>query len=1596
MALANLATLLLLTSSVAAHIFTLEQNVNGSNFYDEFEFLTKGRNPAEPYDDNKAWVRYQALASAQKKNLTRIEDDGQIYLGVDHTTVLGSDTKGGRDTFKVQTRYAYNQGLFIMRFSHMPKPVCGAWPAFWTVGDGEWPLNGEVDLYEGWNLNTANRPSFHAGKPSEVGNCTLESELQGADIISENCDNSFELKPAQPVGQGCQVNETRDGIWGSPEGGIQALVWTNEEVKVYTWPHSLAPSNLDDKTIDTSTWGTPSLHLRKPSCHVDEGLRNHRFILNIAFCGGLQWGEGPGGPSCLAKTQQSCEAYVAQHPADFRDVFFRIKDFRYFSLQPAESTVRSGAKRSLVRLVRRQAEQRYLLSNSSSMATSGSAPPLGVSSSTSLPQLPSLSFSDSETARIPQVEPTTAYKDVESSTTQTTASSTTSDPSSQPDADALSSNSMNSSTTAAAAASSTGNRLSGSSSNTTIPSTDDAVVAARILAKPSGPNHASVNSSASMSTSCTRHLSSTSSVATVQPSLESEPHSRSTTIIRLHHSLTSAAIDPTVTQSFENHNVSTATTSHSNNTSEAAARQATLTDSGVESSAAHSSDPSSTPSVGTVERTQSEPHNRNTTIIRLHHSSSSTPPYPTATLPWEQHNVPIRNLTRTAAWSVSSVTATTSSSRVANSTALASTPHSSAGPSNTTDMLPSRPVRSSGHDTAPEAEHRPAVPLRELVTNSSHVRPAGIQANVLSPALGRVERSSGHQAGARTNSSTLQLSGKYPNITLSLLNRKGRSPKAECKNHTVASASRTGGPSVVPLVSEASPATSHGLSSGSGSGANSTLSRAFSADPVSSVSPAFSVTDSASAADPVTSVDPVSGAKPTSGKDSTSSPSSSTTPASPDAMLVAGTNSMLGSASGPDPASGVSPASSGPDPVSVVDSASGIKPASGAKPALGADSIPSSGASNNPVSPDHPLTAMTPPPRAIPAIVFNIKAKIAARWQIVLAQKAIQEGVRPAEEPVELTSTATKTVTTCPSPARCAAKTTHVPVPYTTNLPVTPIQTLEEATSTGYSGKSKVVLKIRVVIKLLRCKAGIPGCPAKGVVVVVTNTVTETCSPTPMPTGAIEPGRNGGTFINNGLEPGPDSPPPSPSENGETPRPQNDDHGSRGGTSQSGPEIFPPVQAGNPAPDAWQILRSATPTTVKTPRPQNDDHGARGGTSQSGPEIFLPVQAGNPAPDASRILRSATPTTVKLTRMVTVTHCPKTVVHCTVGQVTTTIETKVGCIGPGCGPATPVPDTDRPEKPIVTGMTIPAPQYGPSLSSSSPSAVATEPPCVGPGCGDRPTIVTTPRVSHPEGSNRVPEKDNGKSRQQTSEGVKPGEIPPAERLPKIVNTPEGPKVVYEKSKQPPKAGGISVDRKQPKITDTPAGEEPAGYEMKEKMPSAPGRENVDEAHPRMKTSTHHESPAKPAVDEETFRKHPVHESEGVSQRPQIHQTAPKRPQPNQPHPPAQPGSQGATTAPGQEAPAPPPRTHGHSPAGSSREPNHPSAAISPQGSRPATAAGSKPLSGAGQSAPLPPSSLAATGCVGEDCDVPSVVVSEGARARVGALTVAVAVGLVLL
>lgn len=90
---------------------------DSSNFFSSFGFFS-GTDPTAGF------VSYQGSQSAAQSAGLVNTDNGQIYMGVDHTTSL-STSGPGRASVRLTSSKKYTHGLFIADIAHMPGSICG-------------------------------------------------------------------------------------------------------------------------------------------------------------------------------------------------------------------------------------------------------------------------------------------------------------------------------------------------------------------------------------------------------------------------------------------------------------------------------------------------------------------------------------------------------------------------------------------------------------------------------------------------------------------------------------------------------------------------------------------------------------------------------------------------------------------------------------------------------------------------------------------------------------------------------------------------------------------------------------------------------------------------------------------------------------------------------------------------------------------------------------------------------------------------------------------------------------------------------------------------------------------------------------------------------------------------------------------------------------------------------------------------------------------------------------------------------------------------------------------------------------------------------
>ncbi|KAG4418215.1 hypothetical protein IFR04_008657 [Cadophora malorum] len=119
-----------------APAYTLVHNFNYTNWYSSFMFENSFN---------------ESLSLGLMKII-----GNQVYMSVDNTSIIPL-TSTGRKSIWLESKDAFQHGLLIGDFEHMPGSDCGIWPAFWTFHNYDAPgFYGEIDILEGFNDITQN------------------------------------------------------------------------------------------------------------------------------------------------------------------------------------------------------------------------------------------------------------------------------------------------------------------------------------------------------------------------------------------------------------------------------------------------------------------------------------------------------------------------------------------------------------------------------------------------------------------------------------------------------------------------------------------------------------------------------------------------------------------------------------------------------------------------------------------------------------------------------------------------------------------------------------------------------------------------------------------------------------------------------------------------------------------------------------------------------------------------------------------------------------------------------------------------------------------------------------------------------------------------------------------------------------------------------------------------------------------------------------------------------------------------------------------------------------------------------------------------
>jgi hypothetical protein len=342
--------------------YALTDDLSYASFFPAFNFFSGP-------DPTNGFVQYQNVPSAVSRNLVgHLSDARSVFLGVDYTT---KDPKG-RASVRLESKKTWNHGLLIADIAHMPHSECGVWPAFWLLGEQEWPVGGEIDILEGVNDYDSNAVTLHTSKGCKIDNATSPAmgSMNGVDaaftghLATSDCDVAAQ---DQDKNVGCSIHapeslsgtqsrstntKTKAASYGTSfnaaAGGIYAMEWQSSHISVWFFPSSSPTyTSLSNTTSpDPSTFGTPLAHFSGAGCDFAARFKDMRVIFDTTFCG--EWAGKEWDKSCAKKTGvATCDAYVRDHPKKFEEAYWEVRGLRWF--QKGKAGKRDGGDEAFVK-----------------------------------------------------------------------------------------------------------------------------------------------------------------------------------------------------------------------------------------------------------------------------------------------------------------------------------------------------------------------------------------------------------------------------------------------------------------------------------------------------------------------------------------------------------------------------------------------------------------------------------------------------------------------------------------------------------------------------------------------------------------------------------------------------------------------------------------------------------------------------------------------------------------------------------------------------------------------------------------------------------------------------------------------------------------------------------------------------------------------------------------------------------------------------------------------------------------------------------------------------------------------------------------------
>ena len=190
----------------------------------------------------------------------------------------------------------------------------------------DWPTNGEIDIVEGVNDQTANIMTLHTASGPIIHS---SSSSFAGQVATSDCDVNA---PNQPENAGCAIHDDSDLTFGTgfnaAGGGVYATEWTSSFIKIWYFPRDSIPSDIAASTpTPQDSWGEPR-SVFQGDFNLDDHFKNLQIIFDTTFCG--SWAGPAWTSSSCAALAPTCEEYVSNNPQAFTEAYWAINTLQVF------------------------------------------------------------------------------------------------------------------------------------------------------------------------------------------------------------------------------------------------------------------------------------------------------------------------------------------------------------------------------------------------------------------------------------------------------------------------------------------------------------------------------------------------------------------------------------------------------------------------------------------------------------------------------------------------------------------------------------------------------------------------------------------------------------------------------------------------------------------------------------------------------------------------------------------------------------------------------------------------------------------------------------------------------------------------------------------------------------------------------------------------------------------------------------------------------------------------------------------------------------------------------------------------------------------